>query len=193
MSPEDRLKKKIFEFKNKFTIDYKCALASNLIPHITLSQFVLRESNEIELRNMLRLYASTIAALNVDLRGFGRFNKQTIFLKVCQQQEIIKIIVGLKSFINNDTYPSKFVPNFSSKPHVTIAKQMTERQFECAWKDFKSEFFFDGYYAKDMLLLRRNFDEERVRHEGSYKKVELFNFKIGPYYGRQTDLFDTLL
>jgi len=101
--------------------------------------------------------------------------------------------MGLKSFINEDTYPFKFIPYFSRKPHLTIAKQMTERQFECAWEDFKSKSFYDSFYAKGMLLLKRNFDEERVRHKGSYKTVELFNFKIGSHYGWQTGLFDNTL
>jgi len=193
LSPEDRVKKKVFEFKKTCTVDYKCAFAFNLVPHVTLSQFVLREDNEISLRNALRSYANTIAALNVDLKGFGRFSRHTIFTKVCQQQEIIKIILGLKSFINEDTYPFKFIPYFSSKPHLTIAKQMTEQQFERGWEDFKRKSYSDSFYAKDMLLLKRDFDDEQVRHKGSYKHVELFNFKIGSRYGRQTVLFDPSL
>lgn len=189
LSPEDRLMKRVVELKKEFTVKYKCASAYNLIPHITLSQFVLQEECEIVLRNVLRLYASTIEALNVDLKGFGRFNKRTIFLKICQQQEIKRIIMGLKSFINEDSYPFKYIPYFSSKPHLTIAKQMTEQQFEYGWKEFKSKSFSDGYYAKDMLLLKRNFDEERVVHEGSYKRVELLNFKTSSRSGRQLDLF----
>jgi 2'-5' RNA ligase len=171
ISPDSSTLANIAVIKDIFKTKYECTHAANLIPHITLINFVQLEMNETRITNYLKNISKSINTFDVQLNGFGQFPTHTIYINVLTKEPIVTLVKKIKSSSKKFLQLTKVSkPIFITKPHLTVARAMKPTQFNTAWNDWKDERFVATFQAKEMLLLKQKIKGRK------YEAVEAFTF-----------------
>lgn len=188
ISPEGNVKCDIVRIKKIFG-EHGCLYADKLVPHITLSNFIQSSLYEGEIINLFKVYISSIEPLEVTLNGFGMFKRHTLYANVERKDVIQQVVQGLKSRFKNQMQAfDKIPPYFIYKPHVTIARGMSELQAEYALSKWISQTYQGSFTVNSILLLRREWKGFN-RNCNNYDRVCDFTFEGKNLYGRQLGLF----
>lgn len=172
IEPEVSVKKQIRRFQQFFTKNTQFRNAVTSQPHLTLMKALQTEMNELRIVNKLRRLAENIQPFDVRLSGFGVF-QNTIYVDVQTVEPILDIVSKKKNevlAVMNRNMPQ--APYFASKPHVTIARGLTQAQRRTVWPTWREANFEEQFTAKRMTLLKR-----RAGHLEKYQLVEHFAFK----------------
>ena len=185
LSDEDT--KAIGRIKWRYKERYGCSKSANLKAHITMVNFCQFGINELSTINLFHHFCQSFLPVEVNLEGFGHFANNTIYVNVQKQASIIEIVKGLKKVMKNklkviDSLKPKFI---TKNLHVTIARGMSEKQFEQAWQEWQSEAFDSKFLVKYVTLLRRQIDIEAWSRIESYKEVARFPLEGKNLYGQQ--------
>ncbi|MDQ7947203.1 MAG: 2'-5' RNA ligase family protein [Pedobacter sp.] len=183
ISPSEEVSRKVSEVKSIFSETYGCKHAAQLVPHLTMINFLQQESAEFRLINCFEKFTQYVAPFSIELNGFGEFAPHTIYLKLAETQPVIDLVKDLRSkFQRILKISEQLKPNYTLKPHLTIARQLTPEQFETIWPTYKKEHFSESFLAKEMILIRREVDPFTRKSTGKYKIVHHF-----PFLGKQRE------
>jgi 2'-5' RNA ligase len=185
LSDEDT--KAIGRIKWQYRERYGCSKAANLKAHITMANFCQFGINEPSIINLFHRFCQSFLPVEVNLKGFGHFTNKTIYINVHKQASIIEIVKGLKTKMKGKLKViNSLKPKFITKSlHVTIARDMTEKQYQQAWQEWQNEAFDSQFLVKDITLLRRQIDITTWSRIGSYKEVARFPLEGKNLYGHQ--------
>lgn len=170
----------------------------NSFPHLTITNFYNKPDYEIEsLIPSLRRKILTLPPLHLKVDGYDYFENpksKTIYLKpVIGQQEMIWF-----DQISDHVNKSEIVP------HITIAKGLSDEQFETLWPMFKDDKFSDTFCIDHLTILKREtydlesyyksltnlkFKNQRLMAPFIYKSRKKRTHPRGPESGFQTFLF----
>jgi 2'-5' RNA ligase len=177
ISPDEIVKNKINTIKILFSKEYGCKNAENLKPHVTMINFLQYESAEYRIVNCFEKFAKTVMPFNITLNGFGNFEPHTIYAKLESTTEVITIVKDIRTrFKNLLTSSESLKPNFTTKSHLTIARGMTQAQYEQAWERWQKEYFLVSFKVNQMNLIKRELNPKDLRPIGNYKPVQDFIF-----------------
>ncbi|UKJ07669.1 2'-5' RNA ligase family protein [Solitalea lacus] len=154
---------KVVDIKEAFWLNYKCKFAANLYPHIALSEFVIYDSMEKRIVQLLEKFSKSVVPFRTILKGFGTVANHTFYVNVASKEPIIKVVKNMKLALGNHLQSnSLFKPHFSTIPNLTIARKMTKEQFEKAEKEWKNEAFDSSFEVRSMRLLKRVNDKYHI-------------------------------
>lgn len=174
IEPDEQTKAKVFGFKRQFSIQ-GCKNSSNLVPHLTISNFLSHPSIEEQLVNLLGNFLRGFSAFTVLLDGFQTFNNHTIVVNVDNTGYLIHLVSRLKNRFNTYLRPGlKLKPHFSLRPHVTIVRQMTADQHKLLWPEWKDKQFTHSFSIQKLKLMKREVDPVSLRPLQSYQHVQYF-------------------
>lgn len=183
IEPDEQTKAKVFGFKQQFSI-MGCKNASNLIPHLTISNFLSHPDKEEQFLSRIDHFIRHFSNLTIVLNGFQTFNK-AIVIKVEDTGYLVHMVSSLRNrFYTYLKAGPKFKPYFSLKPHVTIARQMTPDQHRLLWSEWKDKQFKHSFKVQKLKLMRREVDPISLKPLQNYQHVQYF-----PLDGEKSDFF----
>ena len=166
----DVVEEKIMQVKNEFSERYKASFALNK-PHIKLNTFTQYPTCEMRIVRKLRSIASAFDKIKIDLNGYASFPTHTIYINVDSRLSILKLVENIRMHTQQYMKPDKNMkPFFTTTPHLTISKGLTNQQYKEGWKWLQNHHFKSTFYASSMRLLKRPLG-------GKYKLVEQFVFE----------------
>ena len=183
VTPHPDLWQAIMNIKLQFADNYKHPMASSTKPHLTLLKFYQTEINESRIVRKFDSVCAKQPAIKIELKDFGSFHSQTIFINVTSKVPILNLVKGLKEAHSFLKYDASFKPFYIADPHITIARQLLPWQYEKAWLEYSHASFTGRFIASKMTLLKR-----RVGNK-AYQTVQEFSFQNLPPDAVQTSLF----
>jgi len=190
ISPEESVSEEITKIKYKFSDDYGCKYAARLKPHCTLMNFVQHQRVE---NHLIREFDSIVASfipIAITLDGFGQYPMHTIFIKIKDGKKIKEMVTALKlkfRSVKNEIKP--FKPIYLSDPHLTVARGMTQAQFNQAWTEWGKRKFSSSFNVNNVRLLKRQIDEKDLKPKENYQIVKDFKLAGQKKKGKQLILF----
>lgn len=152
ISPNKEVRHQVARLKRIFASSYQCTMASRLVPHITIGNWLYSDIREAGIIATIRRFSETVSPFIATVHGLGKFDPKTIFVDISNKEKFAEISNGLKKPVNSLL---KGNARFPSNAHITIARSMEPDQFERAWADWKEEPFKADFTVKEMILLRR--------------------------------------
>lgn len=169
LEPVADAQKQIRAFKDYFKKSHHYPNAIVSKAHITLMRFVQYDTYEQRIINQLQQLAAAVTPFTVELQGFGSFG-HTLFVDVKPVDNIRELVYlhrhALRPLLNS----KGFSPYFVTKPHVTIARNLTPAQHETIWPIWNRTKYRGSFPANNMTLLKRKVGTFR------YSVVQKFNF-----------------
>lgn len=169
LSPEQNFQEQIMQEKKTFYGKYKAVTALSSKPHITLVSFLQYQPMEEKIIHRLSNIAGAQLPFVMAIDGFGSFPSHTIFFRVTTPtaiQELVKQIRPIQHLLKS----KEDKPHLIMEPHLTLARQLTPRQYEQGWLEYRHKHFTGKCLIKNMLLLKKK-DGERY-----YESVMEFAF-----------------
>ncbi len=154
IEPNEQIQKQLRAFKQYFLKSYRYPNAIVSKGHITLMRFIQYDTYEPQIIKKLDQLASATLPFDIKLEGFGSFG-HTLFVDVKSIEPIRKLVASrrseLRSLLNTKGYSTYFV----TKPHVTIARNLTPSQNDAIWPTWNRTKYTGTFQAKNMILLKR--------------------------------------
>jgi len=169
IEPVAAVKKQIRAFKDYFIKSHRFPNAIVSKGHITLMRFVQYDTYEKHIIRQFQQLAAAISPFNVELQGFGSFG-HTLFIDVKSAGNILELMSLHRNELRPLLNTKGFTPYFVSKPHMTIARNLTPSQTETIWPIWNRTRYQESFQAKNMVLLKRK------KGTSSYSVVHKFNF-----------------
>ena len=186
LNPHEELRNRIMSVKNEFYEKYKAENARWGKSHIALVNFLQYEMMEERVVNRLSLIAMGYHAVKVELKDYGSFPSNTIYINITSKIPI----QGLVKTIRTETqrlmkFDDVNKPHFILEPQLTIARKLKPWQYEQGWLEYSHKHFTGRFIADNMLLLKRPVGELK------YQIVKRFEFQNLPVATKQGELFGT--
>lgn len=170
LEPIGPIKKQLAAFKQYFLKSHRYPNAIISKSHITLMRFIQYDSYEKQIIQELQRLAAAVAPFNVELQGFGSFG-HTLFADVKSSGPILDLVMKRRRELRPLLTGRKaHAPYFVSKPHITIARNLTPSQNDAIWPIWNKTNYAGSFQAKHMTLLKRPVGTLR------YTVVRKFNF-----------------
>jgi 2'-5' RNA ligase len=164
ISPPENIKNEAEQIKKEFHAKLDHIQAVKFQPYITLINFAFNAGHEEDLISKIYAVANTHTTFDLRLKNFNHFKTHTIYIGVETENPVVNIVRALHSVL---MLPSS-LSFFSWKPHMTIAKGLTEDKFNAAMPSFEAQEFQAAFITESILLMKRNHPKVR------YEKVEEF-------------------
>lgn len=169
IEPVTAVQRQIRAFKEYFIKSHRYPNAIVSKGHITLMRFVQYDTYEKHIIRQFQQLATAISPFNVELQGFGSFG-HTLFVDVKSAGNILELMSLHRDELRPLLNTKGFTPYFVSKPHVTIARNLTPSQTETIWPIWNRTRYHESFQAKNMILLKRK------KGTSPYSVVHKFNF-----------------
>lgn len=142
--------KKIALLKTAFDLTYKGLVVAGGNPFIYLATFSQHESKEQLMLDTLNRVAMGFMPFKMHLKNFGQLEKNEIFIKVEEQENVQFLVSQLRSVEN-------YLPDarFNDLPRITLAQRLQPWQFEKSWPEYAHKQMAATFLADQMLLLKR--------------------------------------
>ncbi|MEI8073399.1 MAG: 2'-5' RNA ligase family protein [Bacteroidota bacterium] len=153
--PGEDLHDKILDEQEYFSMHYLERTAIKMKPHIELAAFQAREEMEPTLIRWMHRILSQQQAFDFTLSNFSGFPPDTLYLRIPEPQAIQKLtaeLVQLNDYVKTNDCPAIRI---NTKPTVSVAKKLTETNYQRAMLDFSHRSFHEIFEVKELLLLRR--------------------------------------
>lgn len=181
--PSDSVSGKVTEIKIIFSDVHGCKNAAKLTPHLTMINFLQRETMEFRIINCFEKFTQHIEPFLIALDGFGEFPHHTIYVNLSTTEPVVNLVKDMRSkFQRILKISDSLKPTFVTKPHLTIARGMTEEQHQTVWPIYKKEEFTESFMADQMVLIKRAVDPFTLKAIGKYSVVRHF-----PFLGKQRE------
>jgi len=175
ISPDEKTCEELRRIKCEFRDNYGCTHAAQLKPHCTLMNFVQHQRVENYLVRRFDSLSRSFSPVKITLDGFGQYPAHTIYAKIEDEKKLSKMVKILRLKLKPALKGTEtFKPIYLSDPHITIARRMTEAQFDQAWTEWKKRRFEASFDADNMLLLKRQLSEKDHQPQSSYQVVKQF-------------------
>jgi len=183
------------KIKEQFKQDYGCNDTVISKPHISISNIVQPQYMEKKLIGIYnRLSSETFTPFEIIFSGFKYFKHvrgassptYTIYIQVINNSVFSEISKLIKSSVNAKSFgKKKFKPYYPEEPHLTIAKKISQQQFNECWPVWKEKKFTSSFIADGMQLLKRKIDNIPRKYEA----VQCFSFTGDGNLNTQLEFF----
>ena len=152
---DEKVYQQIVEEKKSFFDTYKEKVAIKTKPHITVSNFLAKETMEETIIRWMQRIISTQFSFSVSLNNYSGFPPHTVYLRVQDHQPFKQLASSLKAVDQyvrgNDCPPMKLIMH----PHLSIARRLPEHIYEKAITAYAPKSFHASFEVKQLILLRR--------------------------------------
>lgn len=182
LNPHESLREKIMKVRNDIHSKYYTTILLNGKPNIRLARFSNWEMMEEKLMDHLKLLAMGMPAFKVELKDYGSFPAQTLFINVSSKtplQMLMKELRTARRLIKSPGEEAYFANDF----YIPIAVKLTPEQYEKATSEYSQRRFTGSFIADSMLVLKRRMGEK------NYQIAARFEFLNLPVSVKQGELF----
>jgi DNA polymerase IV len=174
INPPIAIRNEVKRIKEEFSKDYDYPRAEKTQPHITLASFRLDESFEENIVKALDELCQFQEPIEVRLKNFNSFPSHTIFIDVINYSAIIDLVKSIKIKLN---LPRGTKKHFSFRPHLTVARGLSEEKFKKAITEFQFSDFNASFIASNMTLMKRKDEYDRCLVIKEFEWYKLYNNK----------------
>ncbi|WP_411767552.1 2'-5' RNA ligase family protein [Winogradskyella sp. A3E31] len=162
-SPSISISNDVQRFKKDLSNRYGEFRYGNSKAHISLNHFLTLTTPERTIKKELYLSFHQWKSFNVNILNFGMFpNSRTIFLNT-SSHEILKLQNYLRTILRQRVkVPKKFTQPLS-KPHITIASDISKNIFDECWNYFSNKTYEEQFVANRITALCRNLSLEETK------------------------------
>lgn len=156
--PPAPIENEIKQIKEKIKVNHDVKHALKLPAHITIQiPFRIAEQHEKFLIKKLTAFSNMISSFKVELDGFGRFNKNVIFIKVRDHQPLIHLHSELQKVMLAFADLKSHEITSSIHPHITIAvRDLKRSNFLPIWDQFENREYHNSFVADKLVLLKHD-------------------------------------
>jgi 2'-5' RNA ligase len=169
--PDTIVNEKVMAEKAFFSGEYRQKIASETQPHITIANFLAKESMEETLIRWMQRICSQQQSFTVTLNNYSGFPPHTIYLRVQNDEPFKKLAKDLRvlnTYVNSCSCPPV---KLISKPHLSIAGKIPEEVYFKALTQYAHKSFHESFLVKELYLLKRK------HHYDSCKRVNVFGLQ----------------
>ncbi|MEO7121448.1 MAG: 2'-5' RNA ligase family protein [Ginsengibacter sp.] len=166
--PDIGVNEKIVAEKQCFHQEYKEKISAKTQAHITIANFLAKESMEETLTRWIQRICTQQQSFTVTLNNYSGFPPHTIYLRVQNEQPFQKLANDLKvlnGYVNSCACPPVKI---ITKPYVSIAGKLPEDIYFKALTQYAHKTFHESFMVTELLLLKRKHQFE----DG--KKINVF-------------------
>lgn len=182
--PDAAVNGKIKEEKKNFTSEYHQKIAESTQPHITLANFLARETMEETIIRYTQRVSSQQASFMVELNNYSGFPPHTIYLRVQNPQpfkELTKELKVISNYVKSCSCPPV---TLITNPHISIARKLPETMYLKAMMDYSQKTFHETFMVNELVLLRRSHQYDAC------KPVYVFRLQPPGYKPFENTLFN---
>lgn len=159
--PDSDVYNKIELEKDRFYDEFKEKIAIRTRPHITVANFLAKESMEETLIRWIQRICNLKEQFTVTLNNYSGFPPHTIYLRVQNEkpfQQLAKELNVVNTYVSSCSCPPM---KLISKPYLSIAGKLSEEIYSKALIQYAHKSFHESFIVNELLLLRREnqFDE----------------------------------
>jgi 2'-5' RNA ligase len=162
-NPNGEVYEKVMAEKQVFYNEYKEKFAIRTKPHITVANFLAKEAMEDTIIRWMERICSKQQSFIVTLNNYSGFPPHAIYLRVQNPapfQQLAKELRAVNTYVSSCSYPSM---NLILKPHVSIAKKLSEEIFFKALTQYAHKSFHESFMVNELLLLRRKHQHDTCK------------------------------
>ena len=141
--------------KQQFYNIYKEKVAIKTRPHITVANFLAKESMEETIIRYMHRIISAKKSFNVILNNFSGFPPHTVYVRVQQHapfRQMAAEFAAIDQYVRSYGYPAaRLIVN----PHVTIARKLPEQVYSKAMPEYSKKIFYASFFVDALVLLKR--------------------------------------
>ncbi|MEO5999728.1 MAG: 2'-5' RNA ligase family protein [Chitinophagaceae bacterium] len=155
LHPSETINEKLLVEKQEFYRQYGEKIAIKNKPYITVANFLAKEAMEDTLSRWLQNICNMQPSFELTLNNYSGFPPHTIYVRIQDAAPLHSLTHQLK--ILDDFIRSSDCPPLQtkSKPHITIARQLSMEVFDKALKEYSQKDFHESFMVKEMVLLKR--------------------------------------
>ena len=153
--PDTIVNEKVIAEKQLFYNEYKEKVSVKTQPHITIANFLAKESMEETLIRWIQRICSQQQSFTVTLNNFSGFPPHTIYLRVQNDEPFKKLAKDLRvlnTYVSSCSCPPVKI---ISKPHLSIARRLPEDVYFKALTQYAHKSFHESFVVNELLLLKR--------------------------------------
>ena len=177
--PDKVVDEKVTAEKKFFSGEYREKIVADTKPHITIANFLAKESMEETLIRWIQRVCSQQQSFTVTLNNYSGFPPHTIYLRVQDERPFQKLARDLKvlnAYVNSCSCPPVKIV---SKPYLSIAARIPEEIYFRALTQYAHKTFHESFLVSELQLLKRKHQYEACRHINVFGlqpgEKELFN------------------
>lgn len=176
--PDATVNEKVIAEKQLFFDAYNDKVSVEAQPHITVANFLAKESMEETLTRWIQRICTQQQIFTVTLNNYSGFPPHTIYLRIQDEQPFQKLAKDLKvlsAYVNSCSCPPVKI---ISKPYLSIAKRIPEEIYFKALTQYAHKSFHESFVVKELLLLKRKHkyeDGKRINVFGLSPEKDFLN------------------
>lgn len=168
--PDSTVYNKIVDIEQSFFDAYKQKIAVKTKPHITVANFLARESMEETIIRYIHRICSQYKSFPVALNNYSGFPPHTIYIRIQDHAPFEQLASQLKvvdQYVRSNGCPEA---RLIFRPHLTIARGLDDSVYNKAMFDYSQKTFHEIFQLTELILLKRSnqFD--------ACKQVNVFRF-----------------
>lgn len=155
LRPDSEVYKKVELEKQSFYNEYRDEIAIKTTPHITVANFLARETMEETLIRWIKRICNQRKSFTVILNNYSGFPPHTIYLRVQNEKPFQQLVNQLKvvdTYISSCSCPPM---RLISKPHLNFVQELSEEIYFKALTHYAHKSFHESFVVNELLLLRR--------------------------------------
>lgn len=150
--------------KENFSSEYNVSIAKKTLPHITIANFLAKESMEETLIKWMHKIISHQQSFDVMINNFSGFpSSKTVYARIQNHEPFKQLATSLKTintYINDNGFPNAKLINH---PHMTIARSLQQHVYDKAIMDYSRKTFHANFTVDKLVLLKRNNQYDKCR------------------------------
>ena len=172
--PDEEIFNQLTAEKEIFSSEYNVSIAKKTLPHITIANFLAKETMEETLIKWMHKIISHQQSFEVMINNFSGFpSSKTVYARIQNHEPFQQLATSLKiinTYINDNGFPNVKLINH---PHMTIARSLQQTVYERAIMDYSRKTINANFKVDELILLRR------VNQYDKCKQVSVFKLGAG--------------
>jgi len=155
-NPETDVWQQVMEEKTHFFNSYQDVTAIEIIPHITIANFLAKEEMEEVLLRWMHRIISSYKSFSVALNNYSGFpNANSVYIRIQDPQPFQHLAKELK--VIDELVRSNGLPkaHLITNPHMTLAKRLDTSVYDKAMMEYSKKDFHAEFAVKELVLLKR--------------------------------------
>ena len=171
--PNEEIFNQLKAEKENFSSEYNVNIAKKTLPHITIANFLAKETMEETLIKWMHKIISTHHSFDVMLNNFSGFpSSKTVYARIQNHEPFTQLAASLKTintYINDNGFPNA---KFINHPHLTIARSLQQSVYEKAIMDYSHKTFNASFMVDELILLKRATQFDKCKQVSVFKLAQ---------------------
>ena len=168
--PDEEIFNQLKIEKENFSSEYNVSIAKKTLPHITIANFLAKETMEETLIKWMHKIISSQQSFDVMINNFSGFpSSKTVYARIQNHEPFKQLATSLKTintYINDNGFPNAKLINF---PHMTIARSLQQNVYEKAIMDYSRKTFNASFTVDELVLLKRSNQYDKCKQVSVFK------------------------